>query len=222
MRTLYPSRRLHFISICLLLLAACLSVHAQSGRRSASKSTNTPPPVEPASTEVQSKPLKPARLQLVVGIDASAVFGAPYSLADTVLDECIRRLNEAPDVSVAAAGRRMTRSDAIKAAKDEKERFVVWLQLASESMVTSSQRGNEPSELYVNYLVLEPVTAKTKRVGRAAHTIYKAGTVGISRAPKNPIYSEYAIRQSAREAADQILDAFDIKLSESPSLITSR
>src|SRR6185436_15613978 len=150
----HPSRRFHFISICLVLLACCFMAQAQSGRRSAGKSTTAPPPpAASGSKEVESKPPKPARLQLVVGIDASAVFGAPYSLADTVLDECIRRLNEAPDVNVTTAGRRMTRSDAIKAAKDEKERFVVCLQLASESMVTSSARGNEPSELYVNYLV---------------------------------------------------------------------
>jgi hypothetical protein len=110
----------------------------------------------------------------------------------------------------------MTRADAVGAAKEEKERYVVWLQLASDLAGTSSQARNGPNELYVKYMVLEPATARTKIMGRAFHSIYKTGNVGVSgpTSKQSAVYSEYAVKQSAREAADKILEAFDIKIGD--------
>src|SRR5262249_20616384 len=70
-------------------------------------------------------------------------------------------------------------------------------------------------ELYVDYVIFEPVTAKVKQLGRAHQRIYQTGRGGISLPNKNsPIYSEYALRQAALEAADRILSAFDIKVDD--------
>jgi hypothetical protein len=205
-----------FLSLVVLLIA-CVSAGAQSGRRGAGKSTTATVPSVSGAKEVEVKPQKAGRLQLIVGIDtASPMTTIPYYLADTVLDECIRRLGEASDVIVRPAGQHLTRGDAAKLAKAEKERYVVWLQLGNDLAGTSSQNRNGPNELWVNYVILEPVTAKTKQAGRAYHSIYKVGNVGVSgpSSRQNPVYSEYAIKQSAREAADRILEAFDIRIGD--------
>ena len=197
-------------------LICCASLaQAQSGRRGTGKSTTTAPSVSGAK-ETEAKPQKTTRLQLLVGIDGSGVSNTPYYLADTVLGECIRRLGEASEVSVTPAGRHMTRADAAVAAKEEKERYVVWLQLASDVSATSSQARNGPNELYVRYMVLEPVTARTKIMGRAFHSIYKTGNVGVSgpTSKQSAVYSDYAVKQSSREAADKVLEAFDIKIGD--------
>jgi hypothetical protein len=205
-----------FFSLVLLLIT-CVSAQAQSGRRGAGKSTPTTVPSVSGAKEVEAKPQTAQRLQLVVGIDtASATTTIPYYLADTVLDECIRRLGEASDVVVRPAGQHLTRGEAAKLAKAEKERYVVWLQLGNDLAGGSSQNRNGPNELWLNYVILEPGTAKTKQAGRAYHSIYKAGNVGVSgpSSRQSPVYSEYAVKQSAREVADRILEAFDIRIGD--------
>src|SRR6185295_4409095 len=98
MKTHYQVRCFRALSILLLLVFAGAIVQAQSGRRGGSKSTTTAPTVSGAK-EVAATPPKATRLQFLVGIDmAGATSNTPYYLADTVLDECIRRLGEAAEV----------------------------------------------------------------------------------------------------------------------------
>jgi hypothetical protein len=200
-----------------LLLITCVSAQAQSGRRGAGNPTTTTVPSVSGAKEVDAKPKTATRLQLIVGIDtASPMTTIPYYLADTVLDECIRRLGESSDVIVRPAGQHLTRGEAAKLAKAEKERYVVWLQLGNDLAGTTSQNRNGPNELWVNYVILEPGTGKTKQSGKTYHSIYKTGNVGVSgpSSRQSPVYSEYAIKQSAREAADKILEAFDIRIGD--------
>jgi len=45
--------------------------------------------------------------------------------------------------------------------------------------------------------------------------MYPSGNVGVSGpARQSPVYSDYAIKQAARETAEKILEAFDIKVNE--------
>src|SRR5438876_704045 len=75
--------------------------------------------------------------------------------------------------------------------------------------------ANGSDQLYVNYTIFEPETAKVRQSGRTHQSIYKTGRVGVSGPSKNsPLYSEYALKQSARETAERILEAFDIKLRD--------
>ena len=53
----------------------------------------------------------------------------------------------------------------------------------------------------------------------AGNELSRAGVAkiegGVSLPSKNsPVYSDYAVKQAAREAADRILEAFDIKVRE--------
>jgi hypothetical protein len=212
MNTLYHRWVLLFAAIIFACASATL---AQSGRRS-STTTTTAPSVSGPKT-VEKKPEKPSRLQLLVGIDnRDPRSNIPSYVSDTVIDNCVRRLGDASDVIVTSAGPGMNRSDAIKRAKEETIRYVVWLQIGSELADSGKQPSkNSVDELYVSYTILEPKTAKLKQTGRSHHQIYQTGRGGVSAPNKNsPLYSEYALKQAAQETAERVLAAFDIKLRD--------
>ena len=205
----------------LLLIAIALcswtAADAQSGRRGTGSSTTSAPSVSGPKT-VEKKP-ETKRIQMLVGIDKNGAFATiPFYIYDTVLDNCVRRLGEADIVMPTSAGSDMNRGAAIKAAKQETVRYVVLLHIGSEYADAGKQVKKGQDELYVEYTVFEPETAKVKASGRTHQHIYQTGRGGVSLPSKNsPIYSEYAIKEAAREAADRILERFDIKIrSEFP------
>ncbi len=212
MNTWRKQRLLLLIAIAILSLT---TAHAQSGRRSTGGSTTSAPSVS-GPKPVEKKPTAAPKLQLLVGINRSDAFTTtPFYIYDTVLDNCIRRLGEAEIVLPTSAGNNMNRAEAIKAAKQETIRWVVSLEVRSVYADSGKQVKNNADELYVDYTVIEPETGKIKRSGRTHQTIYQTGRGGVSSPSKNsPLYSEYAIKQAAREAADRILAGFDIKVRE--------
>lgn len=202
--------------ICAAIIAAsALMANAQSGRRSGGGSTNTAPSVS-GPKGVEKKPQKAPALQLLVAIDDPPLFtNVPYYVADTILDNCLRRLAEAKDVMPSSAGRGVSRNAAIEKAKEEKNRYVVWLQIGSDAVDSGRRSTSGPDELYVSYIILEPETAKSRQSGRAHHSVYKVGRGGVTAPAKNsPLYSEYALKQAARETAEKILEAFNITLRD--------
>jgi len=205
------------IAVIAILFAGAIVNSAQSGRRSNGGTTTPTAPSVSGPKLVEKKPEKPPRLQLLVGVDhRDAMSNTPYYVSDTVLDNCVRRVGDASDVMVTSAGRGMNRAEAVKRAKEETVRYVVWLQIGSE-LADSGRKpsSNSVDELYVSYTIFEPGTAKSKQSGRSHHQIYQTGRGGVSTPNKNsPLYSEYALKQAARETAERILAAFDIKLSE--------
>jgi hypothetical protein len=216
MNTSYRRNHRQTVWLIALIFVCVIIGQAQSGRRSSGGTPSTAPSVSGSKT-VDKKPETPARLQLLVGIDnRDPTSNIPYYVTDTVIDNCVRRLGDASDVIVTSAGRGMNRAEAIKRAKEETVRYVVWLQIGSELADAGRQpKKNEMDELYVSYSILEPGTAKFKQSGRSHHQIYQNGRGGVSTPTKNsPVYSEYALKQAARETADRILLAFEIKLRD--------
>jgi hypothetical protein len=205
------------IAVIAILFAGAIVTQAQSGRRSNGGTTTTTAPSVSGPKAVEKKPEKPPRLQLLVGVEnRDPMSNIPYYVTDTVIDNCVRRLGDAPDVMVTSAGRGMNRAEAIKRAKEETVRYVVLLQIGSELADAGKQPSkNSVDELYVSYVIFEPGTAKYKQSGRSHHQIYQTGRGGVSTPDKNsPLYSEYALKQAARETAERILAAFEIKLTE--------
>jgi hypothetical protein len=206
------------LAVIAIVFAGIIVSYAQSGRRSTggTTTTTTAPSVSGPKT-VEKKPEKPPRLQLLVGIDnRDPSSSIPYYVTDTVIDNCVRRLGDASDVIITSAGRGMNRAEAIKRAKEETVRYVVWLQIGSELADSGRQPSkNSMDELYVSYSILEPGTAKFKQSGRSHHQIYQNGRGGVSSPTKNsPLFSEYALKQAARETAERVLLAFEIKLRD--------
>jgi hypothetical protein len=205
------------VAIIAILFAGAIVNHAQSGRRSSGGTTTPTAPSVSGPKTIEKKPEKPPRLQLLVGVDnRDPISNIPYYVPDTVIDNCVRRLGDASDVIVTSAGRGLNRAEAIKRAKEETVRYVVLLQIGSELADSGRpQSSNSVDELYVSYIIFEPGTAKTKQSGRSHHQIYQTGRGGVSAPTKNsPLYSEYALKQAARETAERILAAFEIKLNE--------
>jgi hypothetical protein len=205
------------LAVIAIVFAGIIVSYAQSGRRSSGGTTTTTAPSVSGPKTVEKKPEKPPRLQLLVGIDnRDPSSNVPYYVTDTVIDNCVRRLGDASDVIVTSAGRGMNRAEAIKRAKDETVRYVVWLQIGSELADSGRQPSkNSMDELYVSYSILEPGTAKFKQSGRSHHQIYQNGRGGVSSPTKNsPLFSEYALKQAARETAERVLLAFEIKLRD--------
>ena len=215
MRRMLPTHQRAML-VAIVLMGCAFGTQAQSGRRSTVKSTPTAPPVE--VPVVVTKPQKAPRLQLLLVAENPSPFDqTPYYLSDTVVTECARRLEEAPDVLVNAAPGHMNRAEAAKAAKAEKERFVVWLQLGNDNADSSRQVQNSSQQLYVSYTIYEPGTGKIRLSGRTHNGMVKVGNVGVGVPPTtrdSRAYSEYLVKQSAREAAERILGAFGIKVGD--------
>ena len=204
------------LAIVTILFAGAI-VQTQSGRRSTDGTATTTAPSVSGPKTIEKKPEKPPRLQLLVGIDnRDPTSNIPYYVTDTVIDNCVRRLGDASEVMVTSAGRGMNRAEAIRRAKEETVRFVVWLQIGSELADAGKQPSkNSMDELYVSYTIIEPGTGKFKQSGRSHHQIYQTGRGGVSVPNKNsPTYSEYALKQAALETAERVLEAFQIKLRE--------
>jgi hypothetical protein len=214
MSTLHTRQALFLVAIFFVWATV---INAQSGRRSTGGTTTSTAPSVSGPKAVEKKPPPAPRLQLLVGIDnRDPMSNIPYYVTDTVIDNCVRRLSDAEDVIVTSAGRGMNRAEAIKRAKEETVRYVIWLQIGSElADAGRQQKKNELDELYVSYTILEPGTAKFKQSGRSHHQIYQTGRGGVSAPTKNsPLFSEYALKQAARETAERVLAAFDIKLRD--------
>lgn len=64
-------------------------------------------------------------------------------------------------------------------------------------------------------MIYEPGTAKIKESGRAQYGTGKVGNVGVS-GPSSRRYPDYAIKEAAKQAADKILNAFQIKIDGWP------
>ena len=214
-----PGRR--FLLVVAALLAFATAVAAQAGRRGTTRSSTPQPastPTEPSQNPTESTAKKAPAIQLLVGVDdPSALSGVPPYFADTALEVCVRRLSEPAGVSVTAGPRTLTRGDAVKAAKAETVRYVVWLQVGNSSGDAGRQATGSSDEYYVTFLLLEPVTAKIKQSGRISGGSRKAGNVGVGLpSSRNGIYVEQVIKDAARQAAERILSALGIKDTEWP------
>jgi hypothetical protein len=197
-----------------IILVCATVTQAQSGRRSSNGQTTAPSVSGPKTVEKTT--VKAPRIQLLVSVeDRNPLASVPYYLSDTVLDNCVRRLNDATEINATTSGRGMTRAEAGIKAKAQKEAYVIFLQIESDITPSAKQAKNGPDELYVRYTIFEPATARIKQWGRTHQQIYKTGQGGVSTSSKSsPVYSEYALKQAAKEAAERVLEAFEIKIRD--------
>jgi hypothetical protein len=189
-------------------------VAAQSGRRAPRSSSAPAPTPTPQAEPVERKPAAETRaaLSFIVGIDRVANFAnIPMYLYDTVLRACAERLDDSPSVKVNIANREMNRGEAIKRAKAETESHVVWIQLRFDSGM--GQSDADLREVYLDYWVFAPTTAKVITNGRSYQQVYRGGGVIVMPRPGGRAslpYIEQLLKQAARDAAERILSAMDL------------
>ena len=198
----------------LLLLTMCICVgflgvvvEAQSGR----KTPKRPDPLPEASPEpsptVKPQPDEP-QVSLTVGINGGDGFNyIPNYFYDSALASCAERLRGARSASVHVNSREMTRADAVRIAKSQKEGYVVFLELKTENMGGSTQNISY-QDLYLNYTVFGPDQAKTVTFGHTYPRDYRRGSIIALPTGRNPtVLAETLLREAAKDAADRILSA---------------
>jgi hypothetical protein len=209
-------RSLELVTVLGLVVICALTVVAQSGRR-APKSAPIPAPTPESSPTPTAKksPEKPA-LPLIVGIGSyDSLANIPLYFNDSVLQSCVERLRDEPAVSVDVSSRDVSRGDAVKRAKAEKEGYVVLLQLRLDSISASSTNANL-SDVYIEYFVFAPTTAKQVVSGRTYQQAYRSRGVVLGPGTSGNVYAEYRLKQAAREAAERILHG--VHLSPPPGV----
>lgn len=210
--------RFAILSIAILLAIAPRS-SAQSGRR-LPRSAPLPTP-EATPTPPTKKPEKETpRLNLIVGMDRFSQFNNPLYVTETILHSCADRLHEPESVTVEVVQRDMARGEAISRAKREKDSYVVWLQLRSDSLRSNSQTV-DLNDLVLEYWVFSPTTADVKTSGRTYPQAYRRRGVIVN--PRTSgIYGDYLLREAAQDAAERILAAFRVRTSPPTKSLESR
>ncbi len=204
-----PALSVFAVTLCVALIGICaLAIAAQSGRRvrkpeplpiPTPEATPTPKPV------VKEKP----EFTFIVGLDKYGDFSrASLNDYSGVLRACAQRLNESRVVKADVDSHDLSRATAIQKAKAEKEAYIVWLQLRSNT--TSARTGvqDDPNNVYIEYAVFAPVTAKQLTSGNAYPEAYRRTPVRI---PTSPTVGDYYLNQAARGVAERILDHFHVR-----------
>ncbi len=197
------------------LTALCAGpVGAQSGRRAPKSSSAPAPTPTPQAAPVEKKPAAQTRaaLSYIVGIDRVANFtNIPMYLYDSVLRACGERLDDSPSVKVDIAHREMNRGEAVKRAKAETDSHIVWIQLRFDN---ARGLGDEDlSDIYIDYWVFAPTTAKIITNGRSYQQASRGGGVIVMPRPGGRAslpYTEQLLKQAARGSAERILSAMDL------------
>lgn len=212
MRNGSPIFRVFAATLTVIFIVICASaVVGQSGRR-VRRSTSAPVPTpEPTATREKAPEKPKATLTFIIGLDKYGDFSRiPLYTYTGVLRSCAERLDDADWVKVEIATRDMGRADAVLRAKTEKAAYVVWLHLRPDTFRGDSEANNADSNnVYLEYSVFAPVTAKLTTSGRTYPQAYRNKRVILS--PKSsPIYGDYLLNQAARDAAERILAALKI------------
>ena len=194
------------VVITIITLLSVTLAGAQSGRKSP-KSAPLPPvpmPTPETTAPVPKEKAKPA-LTVVVGLDRMNYYGMVDE--DAALRALVDRLNDHAGVEVAATRRNMTRSDALRAAKAEKEAYVIYVEIDVDQM---------DGDLRLSYWVYSPQTAKIKTSGRTYPQMYR--NRGVILNPRSTVYGNRQIEEAARDVAERILRAFQLHLPSGRSV----
>ncbi|HEY0405964.1 MAG TPA: hypothetical protein VGC89_09575 [Pyrinomonadaceae bacterium] len=198
---------------CSIILLAGVGAEAQSGRRvSKGARASTPLPSQPQPTPAAALP-KPDQMELYVVLNERDPFlNIPLYLHDTIMRAFIQRLAEASSIKV-TPGKEMHRSEAIKHAKGETSAHVVLVQLDVDTFDSRRSANADPTKLSIRYSVFAPVTGKSETEGVVFQQDYRVGrgAIGLpTRRTAGGLYSDFLLREAAREAANRVLASLHI------------
>ncbi|MFL6207635.1 MAG: hypothetical protein ACJ74W_02225 [Pyrinomonadaceae bacterium] len=207
------SHTLAALSAC-LLLACCLSVVAQSGRRQPPPVPSAPVPTPtPEPTPVKLAP--PAEVRVLVTNNSSASMNLSMIDSRIVADTLLQRLHASKSLKVETADR-MSRDAARKRAKAEENRFVIWIELQTNGMSTDTMGGRQPypEDLHIQYIIYQPGTGATKANGNVYLRTVRTLPGGRGTLPDcypNRYYGlDVALMVGAIETADRIFSELSV------------
>ncbi|HXC69057.1 MAG TPA: hypothetical protein VN644_03745 [Pyrinomonadaceae bacterium] len=185
--------------LCLLFIA--VSVQAQSGRRQ----VKPPPAAAPVPTPTpepspEAKQKEEAELVFLVASERNSMYtNIPLYYYEVARRACGDRLRTRSTADVDVAERDMTRGEAIEKAKSAKKTYVVLLSLTFDNM------SNNHEDVQLDFLLLEPMTAKVVLTGRAYLNSNRKSPVIINPGRVSGLYREQLLRDAGQEVADRIL-----------------
>lgn len=202
---------LYAICFATVLLTCALAVTGQSGRRvrkSESAPVSIPTPEATPTPAARAEKPKPA-FTFIVGLDRYSDFSTiSLNISSGVLRSCVDRLDDSASVVAEMSTNDMSRGDAIRKAKAEKEAYIVWLHLRSNNFTDQGRTRSDSSNVYIEYSVFAPVTGKLATSGNTYPEAYR--NRGI-RLPTSSVNGDYYLNQAARGAAERILDHFHVR-----------
>jgi hypothetical protein len=165
-----------------------------------------PPPAAPVPSPTPEptptpKKEKEAELVFLVASDRnSGEIMIPLYYYELTRRACADRLRSRSTADVDVADRDISRGEAIQKAKSAQRTYVVLLTLGFDTM--SSTRD----DLQLDFLLLEPVTAKVVLTGRGYLNANRTGPVIINPTGRvSALYREQLLRNAAEDVADRIL-----------------
>jgi hypothetical protein len=209
------SKLLRSLAVSFVIVCAFSSLSlatAQSGRREPkSKPVVATPTPEPEPTPTASSELPQPLFRLIVGIEKYDSFSSvSLSTFSSVMRNCTARLDEPNWIKVEAAQASMSRGDALKRAKAEKDSYVVWLHVREDQM--SSNQPGTANNAYIEYAVFSPITAKVLISGG---TYPRKGNANVVMGPTSGIDGDYNLNKAARDTADKIIAKFRGRIPQS-------
>jgi hypothetical protein len=206
-------RHLAIFSALLVFIFFAADSAAQSGRRT--PKVKSPAPVEtptPAPTPKSKPPVKPEFSLKVVSNVSQSVY-LRISFPEKMLRWTVERLKNSPLLEV-AAGESATLKEAQEMAKNSDD-FIVLLEL-DENSFGNPQPGRTRAasgEIWINFTVLTPQTAKIKQKGRAYLKPELLGGGVLNR--RSLCYpsltnEDYLLLQASFEAAERIIAGFNL------------
>ena len=178
----------------------------QSGRRAAKPSSPAVPTPTPEPTPgPKATPASKPPINVLVGMDGNGgLQNFPSYFYTTVLESFIKELSKEARLDIVNGGD-ITRGEATKKAKQEKEGYVVHLQLGIESM-NPGARSDDARNVIVEYILMAPATTKIEASDRIYARTYQ--NRGILRQPPPGIYNDYMLEEAAKAAAQGVAEFF--------------
>jgi hypothetical protein len=200
------SRRASIVAVVAVLSFCVLTVLAQSGRRVKKAAAPPVPTPEASPTPTPKKtPERPA-IPVFIGANTFDSYGSiPYYFAESVAKSCAEGMQQRGAIHVELSSRDITRSDAVKRAKEAKEGYVVLLELRSDRMRTSGQ-DSEVSRIYIEYVAFAAVTGRPVVSGSVYQQASSVRDVILGRSDSTTV-AEQRLKNAARVAAQRILGA---------------
>ena len=203
-------------ALCGCVLLACTlagAAWAQSGRRNAPPHTEAPVPT-PTPEPARVEPTPPPQIKIIFASSAPASMHLSTIDANIVADTFLQRLHDTNAFAVEPANR-MSRDEARKRAKQETERFVVWLELQTNGLDVDTIGAVRPNaeDLHIQYIIYEPGTGKAKTNGNVYLRPVRSlpgGIGGPACYPSRYYGLDGALMAGALETAERVFDAFSI------------
>lgn len=208
--------------LCLLAVITLPTAHAQSGRRPTGRREPPKTNAEPPAAEPESPPERPVqpqeeekpKLPIIITANPSFNVNSNNAINGLVLNGLFNRLKQSPALQVTAE-KELNRKQAHDRAKSETQAYVLWINISSDG-------SNSISDIFVDYVLFTPATAKPKSQGRVylrpVQQTVGVGPValplplppGTSPNARTPI--EFSLQEAGRETAERVMSSLNVPI----------